>query len=182
MWIQWLGTVLLLAAAIHCGVRLDIASRSPAGSQRASDATHVLMCLGLAAMLTPLGDPIPVALWEAAFCLVVAWSLIATIRERDRRLLWARHAVEGVAMIYMFATPLMSPPGLTWILVVYCVCSASWSALMAVRAGSASAAQVATADGPSARLPQTWVLAPWTRSLGEAVMTGSMAWMLLAMR
>jgi hypothetical protein len=169
MWIQWLGTALLLAAAVHRGIRLVIASRIPAGAQRASDAAHMLMCIGLAAMLTPFGDPIPVSAWVAVFWVVVAWSLVATVRERDQRWLWARHAVEGAAMIYMFAAPPMSTPALTWILVAYCVGSAAWSALTAVRSGAGSAAQ-------------TWVLAPWTRYLGEAVMAGSMAWMLLAMR
>ncbi len=198
MWIQWFGTVLLLAVASHGGARLVVAGRSPTRPHRASDAAHLLMGAGLAAMLTPLGDPIPRAGWEALFCLVVGWSLVATLRERERsqRPMWARHAVAGITMIYMFAAMPMSgmdptagwPGGglpttaLTWILVAYFGCCASWCALTAVGLVFRCATPMVTAAGTTARPLRTWVLAPRATSVSEAVMAACMACMLLAMR
>ena len=51
MWIQWLGTVLVLAVAGHAGLRLVVAGRSSAHTRRGTDATQVLMGSGMAAML-----------------------------------------------------------------------------------------------------------------------------------
>ncbi len=129
MWIQWLGTVLLLAAACHAGARLVVAGRGPGPTSRPSDAVHLLMCAGLIAMLVPLGDPIPSPGWEAVFGLVVGWSLVAALRERKRteRLLWARHAAAGIAMIYMFAAAPMSMSGMN--------AAAGWPGGLAWRAG-----------------------------------------------
>lgn len=198
MLLQWLGTVLLLAVVGHGGARLVVASRGPGRPHRASDVAHVLMGAGLAAMLIPLGNPIPGVGWEALFCLVVGWSLVAALRERERsqRLTWARNAVAGIAMIFMFAAMPMSslypwagwPAGvltttaLTWILIAYFGCCALWLARTAARAEFRGATEVATAAGIGARLLPARVLAPRVTRLCEAVMAGSMAWILLAMR
>lgn len=151
-------------------------------------------------MLAPFGDPIPGAGWEALFSVVVGWSIVATLRERglSQRLMWVRHAVMGIAIIYMSAaTPMPLPmsgaeptagwPGgslptmaLTWILVAYFACCATWSALTAVGVEFRGAAEVATPAG-NARLPAAWMLAPRATSQCEGVMASSMACMLLAM-
>jgi uncharacterized protein DUF5134 len=201
MWIQWLGTVLVLAVAGHAGLRLVVASRSSAHTRRGSDATQVLMGSGMAAMLAPLGDPIPGAGWEALFGVVVGWCIVATLRERvpSQRLMWVRHAVMGIAILYMFGATAMPMPmsgveptagwpggglpmtALTWILVAYFGCCATWAALTAVGVELRGAAVAATPAG-NARLPAVWMLAPRATSLCEGVMASSMACMLLAMR
>ena len=104
----------------------------------------------------------------------------------------------GIAIIYMFAaTPMPLPmsgaeptagwPGgslptmaLTWILVAYFACCATWSALT-VGVEFSGAAEVAT-PAENARLPAAWMLAPRATSLCEGVMASSMACMLLVMR
>lgn len=179
---QWLGTALLVGVAGHGLARL-VAT----GPLRASDAVHVVMALGLAAMLYPPGEPIPGAAWEALFVLLAAGCLVATLRDPgwSGRLLWARHAVAGSAMVYMFAVAPMAmsggglaAPALTWALVAYFGLSASWSALRAAGVRFPGAAQLATSAG---RL-RSWVLAPRAVCVCDAVMAGSMALMLLAMR
>jgi len=199
MWIQWLGTVLLLAAACHAGARLVVAGRGPGPTSRPSDAVHLLMCAGLIAMLVPLGDPIPSPGWEAVFGLVVGWSLVAALRERKRteRLLWARHAAAGIAMIYMFAAAPMSMSGmnaaagwpgglagtaLIWILVAYFGACALWSALTAAGVEFRGATLAVAAAGTGAGLLRTSVLTPRATFLCEAVTAACMAGLLLAMR
>jgi hypothetical protein len=199
MWIQWLGIVLLLAVVCHSGARLAVAGRGPAPASRASDAAHVLMCAGLIAMLVPWGDPIPTRAWEVVFSLVVAWSLVATLRgpQPRERLVWARHAVAGIAMVFMFAAapvPMsgmnaaMGWPGglpgtaLAWILVAFFGCCALWFTLTAAGVELRGATPAVTAARPGAGLLRTSVLAPRATSLGEAVMAACMAGMLLAMR
>lgn len=201
MWIQWLGTVLLLAVASHGGLRLVVAGRSSPHPHRARDAAQVLMGAGMAAMLAPLGDPIPGVGWEALFSVVVGWSIVATLRERElsQRLMWVRHAVMGIAIIYLLAATLTPMPmsgaeptagwpgaglpitALTWTLVAYFGCCATWSALTAFGVRLCGATEVATAAG-NAHLPAMWMLAPPATSLCEGVMASSMACMLLAMR
>jgi hypothetical protein len=61
------AAVALPAVEAHCAARAEAASH----------AADLLMALGLAAMLSPLGDPIPAPVGEATFGLVVAGSLVA---------------------------------------------------------------------------------------------------------
>ncbi|MQA10117.1 MAG: DUF5134 domain-containing protein [Pseudonocardiaceae bacterium] len=197
MLIEWLGTVLLLAVAGHCVARLvagsGAAPRDHCAQDRACDALHVLMSVGMAAMFSPVGGPIPRAGWEAVFCLAVGWSLVATVREREwrRRLAWARHTAAGVAMVYMLvaaALPMSGTdaghtagghggapalPVLSWLLAGYFAGYALWS-MLAV-AGARPAAPALAVPAPAVPM-----LAPRMVSLCELVMAGGMAYMLLA--
>ncbi|HKF76636.1 MAG TPA: DUF5134 domain-containing protein [Candidatus Dormibacteraeota bacterium] len=194
MWIQWLGTVVMLAVAGYAGLRLVVASRSSAHTHRASDATQVLMGLGMAAMLAPWGDPIPGVGGAALFGVMVVACVVAMLRERvtSQRLMWVQHAVMGFAIVYLFAaTPMpmamssahpaadslggvLPAAAVTWILIACSGCCAAWSALTTVGVKFQGAAEADT--------PAGWMLARQTTSLCEGVMAGSMAWMLLAMR
>jgi hypothetical protein len=141
------------------------------------------MALGLAAMLSPLGDPVPARAGEALFGLNVAGSLLATAAAgaTGRRLEWAQHAVGGAAMVFMFATMpagvsgmdgMSSAPALLiWGLVAYFAVSAAWSAVAAARGLAVGVAGVAT-----------MVLAPPVTSVCHTTMAIAMVYLLLLMR
>ena len=173
------SALVLLAVAGHCAARLVQAGRAAA-----RHAPDLLMALGLAAMLWPLGDPIPPPAGEVAFGLVVAWSLVGALaaRETDRRVAWVHHAAGGAAMVYMFAAMSAAPFGpLTWVLIAYFVSFAAWSALATARGLALGVGRVAAATGPARTLPAV-VLAPPAVSLCHTVMGIAMVYLLLAMR
>ena len=192
-WIQSAGALVLLAVAAHCAARLVQASRAAARADAASHAADLLMALGLAAMLSPLGNPIPAAAGEAAFGLVVAGSLAAALGagESGRRLAWARHAVAGAAMVYTFAAMPAGMSGmdgmsvaqalLTWTLVAYFAAAAAWSAVAAARGVAPGVSRVTAATSPP-RPAAAMVLAPPVTSLCHAAMAISMVYLLPAMR
>jgi hypothetical protein len=172
-WMQAAGALALLAVAGHCAARLVQASRAAALPDAAGDAAGVLMALGMAAMLSPLGDPIPAVAGEVVFGLVAAGSLARALGtpEPGRRTAWAGHVAGGAAMVLMFAMPAGAAWALvTWTLIACLTSFAAWWALAAVRGVAAVPAR-----GPSpAAVP-----APPVTSLCHAVMAGAMASLLL---
>lgn len=70
-----LALACLVVAAFHV-LRLLQLSRGDA----AGEATHTAMALGMAAMLSPLGDPVPAAVWIGVFILCGAWFAAAALR------------------------------------------------------------------------------------------------------
>lgn len=67
------------------------------------EATHAAMGLGMAAMFSPLGDPVPVPVWSAVFLLGGAWFAAAALRSpagrgRDDAV---HHVVASGAMLFM---------------------------------------------------------------------------------
>ena len=186
VWIQAAGALVVLAVAVHCAARLAQVSRAAARPAAARPAAawagaDALMALGLAAMLSPLGNPIPAAAGEVAFGLVVAGALAGTLTSREARgrATWVGHAVGGAAMAYMFATMSGGAFGLlTWVLVAYFAAFAVWSALATARGVSVGVVAVA---GPGRTVPGI-VLAPPMISLCHVVMATGMVTLLLAMR
>ena len=184
IWFQTASALLLLAVAAHCAARLVQASRAGARPDAARHATDLLMALGLAAMLWPLGNPIPPLAGEVAFGVVVAWSLAGALGagEAGSRLEWVEHAVGGAAMVYMFAATSAGAFGpLTWVLIAYFVSFAAWSALATARALAPGVGRVAAATGPVRTLAAV-VLAPPVVSFCHTVMAIFMVYLLLAMR
>jgi hypothetical protein len=119
VWIQSAGALVLLAVAVHCAARPDV-----------TDGADVLMALGLAAMLSPLGDPIPPTAGLVVFGLVAAWSLVGAVGagEPRRRVAWVWRAVGGAAMVLMFAMPVGAAwTVLTWTLAAGFALFAAWS-------------------------------------------------------
>jgi hypothetical protein len=149
-----------------------------------------LMGAGLVAMLTPLGDPVPGAVWLVAFGLLLAWSLWALARGPSTagRAAWARQAVACVAMVSMVAAMTVAPAstamsgmgaagagpswpadqlaagGLWWLALASCGCLGVWAAL--------------SMAGVRGRWPVG--LAPRRAALCDAAMVAAMAYMLLA--
>src|ERR1041384_7803457 len=63
-WLRWLLTGAFLAVAAYCVVRLGGANAGYPGCARAVDLAHVLMGIGMAVMVSPIGGPLPHAGWE----------------------------------------------------------------------------------------------------------------------
>jgi hypothetical protein len=58
------------------------------------------MCLGMAAMLSPVGDPVPMPVWTAVFVLCAAWFTTLLVRWGAEAL---HHVVSSGAMLFMLA-------------------------------------------------------------------------------
>jgi hypothetical protein len=113
-WLRWTATATFLAVAGFCVARLAAAHRAPAGypgRHRAVDLAHVLMGVGMAAMASPVGGPLPMAGWQTIFLLITAWFAGSWWLERRTGtpprdgMGWhgtgLHHAVAALAMSYM---------------------------------------------------------------------------------
>lgn len=112
-WLRWTLTAAFLTVAGYCVVRLVVAGRVPAGyrgAHRAVDVAHVLMGLGMAAMVSPVGGPLPIAGWQTVFLLLTAWFAASWWQGRRTGTVpepvgWhgnpLHHAAAGVAMLVM---------------------------------------------------------------------------------
>lgn len=113
-WLRWAGTGAFLAVAGYCVLRLVAARRAPGayrGCHRAVDVAHVLMGVGMAAMASPVGGPLPMAGWQTVFLIMTAWFVGSWWHERRTGAAagwhggWhgggLHHAAAAVAMLYM---------------------------------------------------------------------------------
>lgn len=126
--LSWLGTAAFLAVAAYCVARLVAAARTPEsypGRHRAVDVAHVLMAVGMAAMLSPVGGPLPMAAWQTVFLLMTAWFAGSWWQSRGaERDGWQggwhgnglHHALAAAAMLYMLtAMPHGGHTGAPWL-------------------------------------------------------------------
>ena len=94
------------------------------GQHRWWHTTHCLMALSMAYMYLPGNmDAIDIAaIWQlvfaAAAALVLAWIVVALVRDRAVNILWVFAFVDLAAMIYMWSMSSFVAP-ITWILVAY---------------------------------------------------------------
>jgi hypothetical protein len=84
------GLLHLLRAAL---LRLDVAG----------ELSHAAMGLGMAAMFSPLGNPVPGAVWTVVFALAMAWFGGVVVRGRTFGGDAGHHAVGSGAMLLMLA-------------------------------------------------------------------------------
>lgn len=100
-----LALVCLAVAALHLA-RLALPARAvgdvPGGP--AGEVSHAAMALGMAAMFSPLGDPLPAPAWTAVFVLCAAWFAAVALRTRSFRGDAAHHVVGAAAMLFMLLT------------------------------------------------------------------------------
>ncbi|MCW0212482.1 MAG: DUF5134 domain-containing protein [Pseudonocardia sp.] len=82
-------------------LRLATARRD--GRSVPGEASHAAMGLGMAAMLSPTGDPLPAAVWLVVFGAVAAWSGQRWARSGPAADDAAHHTVCAVAMLLMVA-------------------------------------------------------------------------------
>lgn len=100
-----LALVCLAVAALHL-LRLVVLRSDPLG-----EATHAAMAVGMAAMFSPFGDPVPAPAWAAVFVLCGAWFAVHALREGT---LWGHpghHVVGSGAMLFMLLSGHSHAPG-----------------------------------------------------------------------
>ena len=92
-----LALACLAAAALHV-VRLVVRRR-----EVMAEASHSAMALGMAAMASPLGDPVPEPVWTAVYLLIALWFAALVVRTRPSAGDAVHHVVGSGAMLFMLA-------------------------------------------------------------------------------
>jgi hypothetical protein len=105
-WLSGLLALLCLAvAALHLA-RLAVSAKAfgdvPGGP--VGEVSHATMALGMAAMFSPLGDPVPAPVWTVAFVLCGAWFAAVALRTRSFGGDAGHHVVGSAAMLFMLLT------------------------------------------------------------------------------
>ncbi|MCO1660159.1 DUF5134 domain-containing protein [Pseudonocardia humida] len=85
----------LARLAVHATAFGDIPG-GPVG-----EVSHATMALGMAAMFSPLGDPLPAPVWTVAFVLCGAWFAAVALRTRSFDGDAGHHVVGSAAMLFM---------------------------------------------------------------------------------
>lgn len=97
--------VLLVYPCLSRLVRLDY-HRLGTGVREA-DLVGLLMALAMAAMVSPVGFPVPVAGWQALFFVATCWFVVNVVRSPATRNVCRHcdfhHGVSAAAMVYMLA-------------------------------------------------------------------------------
>ena len=97
-WAGWLLCVTSIAVAFVFAVR-TVRVRG----DRAADAAHTLMGLGMAGMFAPWGDPVPAWLGTAVFAMVAAWFGARYLRGQAAGAGGPEHLVLApAAMVFMY--------------------------------------------------------------------------------
>ncbi|MQA61528.1 MAG: DUF5134 domain-containing protein [Actinophytocola sp.] len=109
--ILWAMAVVFVALAVPGVVRLvrgHPAAELRCRVNRADEVAEVLLCLGMLAMVLPIGAPVPLAGWQALFGLAALWLSVSWVRARrvsESGACVARqcghHAICAVVMLYM---------------------------------------------------------------------------------
>jgi hypothetical protein len=68
------------------------------------EISHAVMALGMAAMFSPLGDPLPAPAWTIAFVLCGAWFAAVALRAGSFGGDAGHHVVGSAAMLFMLLT------------------------------------------------------------------------------
>jgi hypothetical protein len=161
-----LAVVCLAVAAVHLlRLRLD----PPA------EAAHAAMGLGMAAMFSPFGDPVPAPVWTAAFLVCGTWFASVALRSpagRGREDA-VQHVVGSGAMLFMLLGGHGAGGGPAPLVAMVL---AGWFAWHALRCGD----RLRCAPAPGAVLVRTALLRdPRTAALAHVVMAGAMTVMLV---
>lgn len=109
----WALSAIFLLAAVPCTYRLVAAhpgSVLRCRANRVDEVAELLMCLGMLAMVSPLGGPIPLAGWRAVFGLAaIALGALWVLRRHTpdsgscAPSRCGHHAVMAAVMVYMLA-------------------------------------------------------------------------------
>jgi peptidoglycan/LPS O-acetylase OafA/YrhL len=92
-----LALACLAAGVLHL-VRLVTLRRDVVG-----EMSHAAMAFGMAAMASPLGDPVPEPFWTAVYVLVAAWFVVLVLRTRSTGGDAVHHVLGSGAMLFMLA-------------------------------------------------------------------------------
>lgn len=156
------------------------------------EAADLLMALGMLAMVSPVGAPVPPAGWLAVFALAAAWSAAEWVRVRLRRTETApcvapqcgHHAVMACAMLVMFAAMATHAGADPWPALAQHA-SGTTPALLVIPAATYCFVDIARCGARIARPATTralpLVFQSRTRWTARAGMSAAMGAMLLAM-
>jgi hypothetical protein len=100
-----LAAVCLAVAGLHAarlGLHAGRFGDVPGGP--VGEVSHAAMALGMAAMFSPFGDPLPAPVWTVVFVLCGLWFAGAAARARSVRGDAAHHVVGSAAMLFMLLT------------------------------------------------------------------------------
>jgi len=89
------AVVCLAVGMLHL-VRLVLVRRDVVG-----EASHAVMALGMAAMASPLGNPVPDPVWAVVFVLVAAWFGVLVLRSGGLGGERGHHVIGSAAMLFM---------------------------------------------------------------------------------
>lgn len=98
-WFSLVCAVISLALGVVHLIRLVAARRG--GLSPMSEAAHAAMGVGMAAMFSPFGDPLPAPVWPAVFGVIVVWFGVAAFRSGWLTNDAGHHVVGGAAMLFM---------------------------------------------------------------------------------
>ncbi|MGH3942200.1 MAG: DUF5134 domain-containing protein [Pseudonocardiaceae bacterium] len=116
MWVRWIFSVACLAVAVYHLAALITPSRAARGDtsgparaegQRGYELSHLAMALGMAAMFSPFGDPIPPLAWSIIFGMAAAWFAACALRAGTPAAgtstsgVAQHHLVANLAMLFM---------------------------------------------------------------------------------
>jgi hypothetical protein len=96
------GSGVLAMACLAVGVlhlvRLAVVRRDVVG-----EVSHVAMALGMAAVASPFGNPVPEPVWTMVFVVIASWFALLVVRSRGFGGERGHHVVGSVAMLFMLA-------------------------------------------------------------------------------
>jgi hypothetical protein len=192
-----LAVVCLAAGLLHV-LRLVVLRRDVVG-----EISHAAMGLGMAAMFSPFGNPLPAAAWSAVFGVCAGWFAVRVLRGAGVGGEAAHHVVCGGAMLFMLAAghPADAPGGhafhgslgavggavaLVSVTAILLAGYFAWHALHCVdrtRPAPCPAHEAAAAPGAAValRAPALSLCAPRTASVAHLVVAVAMTAMLLGM-
>jgi hypothetical protein len=195
----WLAVIFsvicLVVGALHL-IRMIVTR-----GDRATEASHAVMGLGMAAMFAPPADPVPAPVWMAAFGASAAWFAAVALRRGCPEA--RHHVVASGAMLFMLLAGHSHAPGsagaahaghlgsgaigLASVVALTLVGYFAWHVLRCADHLGPAAAAAAVADdvGPDGaialRPPALALTAPRTGVLAHLVMAAAMAVMLLGL-
>jgi hypothetical protein len=195
-WVSGGLAVICLGVGLLHLLRLAVRRRDPVG-----ELSHAAMGLGMAAMFSPLGDPVPVPVWTIVFLLFAAWFGATVLRTGSLGGEAAHHVVGSGAMLFMLAAghgaaAAAGPAGhaahgggttetlgLASLAALVLTGYFAWHALRCADACRRPEHTARSSGSAAVALrTTTWSLdAPQTAAVGHLVMAGAMAVMLLGM-
>ena len=103
-WVAGTLSVICLGLAVLHLLRLAVRRRDVA-----AELSHTAMGLGMAAMFSPLGDPVPQPVWVAVFVLCAAWFAALALRSGTLGGDAPHHVVAGATMLFMLVAAGSAP-------------------------------------------------------------------------
>ena len=191
----------LAVALLHLVRLVRPTSDDHGGCSPIGELSHAVMALGMAAMFSPVTDPLPPPVWTLAFLLCGAWFVAVAVGTRSPGGDAAHHIVCSAAMLFMVSAHHGQPApagdhaghgggggeGIVPLVAIVLAGYFGWHALRctdrlrACAAGSERAVDGAGTTALAQRVRLVPVSSPQTVALAHLVMAGAMTAMLLAM-